>query len=46
MPGLLRPEDLKLISSDAEMEKVEEERKLKEIKKRQELEFRELFTGA
>ena len=45
MPGLLRPEDLKLISSDAEMEKVEEERKLKEIKKRQELEFRELFMA-
>jgi len=45
MPGLLRPEDLKLISSDAEMEKVEEERKLKEIKKRQELELRELFMA-
>ena len=45
MPGLLRPEDLKLISSDAEMEKVEEERKLKEIKKRQELEFREMFNA-
>ena len=45
MPGILRPEDLKLISSDAEMEKVEEERKLKEIKKRQELEFRELFLA-
>ena len=45
MPGLLRPEDLKLISSDAEMEKVEDERKLKEIKKRQELEFRELFMA-
>ena len=45
MPGLLRPEDLKLISSDAEMEKVEDERKLKEIKKRQELEFRELFNA-
>ena len=45
MPGLLRPEDLKLISSDAEMEKVEDERKLKEIKKRQELEFRELFLA-
>ena len=45
MPGLIRPEDLRLISSDAEMEKVEEERKLKEIKKRQELEFRELFLA-
>jgi hypothetical protein len=45
MPGILRPEDLKLISSDAEMEKVEDERKLKEIKKRQELEFRELFLA-
>ena len=45
MPGLLRPEDLKLISSDAEMEKVEDERKLKEIKKRQELEFREMFNA-
>lgn len=45
MPGLLRPEDLKLISSDAEMEKVDDERKLKEIKKRQELEFRELFMA-
>lgn len=45
MPGLLRPEDLKLISSDAEMEKVEDERKLKEIKKRQELELRELFMA-
>ena len=45
MPGLLRPEDLKLISSDAEMEKMEDERKLKEIKKRQELEFRELFMA-
>src|SRR6185436_20691446 len=45
MPGLLRPEDLKLISSDAEMEKMEDERKLKEIKMRQELEFRELFMA-
>lgn len=45
MAGLLRPQDLQLISSDAEMEKVEEERKLKQKKERQQLELREAFMS-
>jgi hypothetical protein len=45
MSGLLRPQDLQLISSDAEMEKVEEERQLKQKKERQQLELREAFMS-
>jgi hypothetical protein len=45
MAGLLRPEDLNQISSDAEMEKMDEERRLKERKERQELELREAFMS-
>ena len=45
MAGLLRPQDLQLISSDAEMEKMEEERKLKQKKERQQLELREAFMS-
>ncbi len=45
MAGLLRPEDLNQIASDAEMEKMDEERRLKERKDRQELELREAFMS-
>jgi hypothetical protein len=45
MAGLLRPEDLNLISSDAEMEKMEEERRLKKNKERQQSELREAFMS-
>jgi hypothetical protein len=45
MSGLLRPQDLHQISSDAEMEKMDEERQLKERKQRQELELREAFMS-
>ena len=45
MAGLLRPEDLNQIASDAEMEKMDEERRLKEKKERQELELREAFMS-
>lgn len=45
MPGLLRPEDLKMISSDAEMAEVDHERKLKDKKKQQERDLREAFMS-
>lgn len=45
MAGLLRPEDLKMIASDAEMAEVEDEKKLKQKKKQQELELREAFMS-
>ena len=45
MAELLRPEDLKMISSDAEMEEVERERSLKQKKKQQEQELREAFMS-
>ncbi len=45
MAGLLRPQDLQLISSDAEMAKMDEERQLKQKKERQQLELREAFMS-
>jgi hypothetical protein len=45
MTGLLRPLDLKQISSDAEIAKMEEERRLKEGKERQQMELRKAFEG-
>jgi hypothetical protein len=45
MAGLLRPEDLKMIASDAEAGKVDEERRFKEKKKQQEVELREAFMS-
>ena len=39
MAGLLRPEDLKMIASDAEMAEVEEEKQLRQKKKQQEGSF-------
>ncbi len=45
MPGLLRPEDLKMIASDAEMEELDRERSLKQKKKQQEQELRETFMS-
>mgnify|MGYP001151564726 CR=1 FL=1 len=46
MADLLRPNDLKQISIDAEMEKMDEERKLKTKKEEGQLELREAFTQA
>ena len=43
MPGLLRPEDLNKITVDAEMEKMDEERKIKKKKELDQLELREAF---
>jgi hypothetical protein len=45
MAGILRPQDLQLISSDAEMAKMDEERLLKQKKERQQLELREAFMS-
>lgn len=45
MPGLLRPEDLKMISSDAEMAEVDHERKLAVKKKQQDQALREAFMS-
>ena len=45
MAGLLRPEDLKMIASDAEMAEVEEEKRLRQKKKQQEVELREAFMS-
>lgn len=45
MAGLLKPEDLRMITSDAEMEKVEEERSEREKKERAALELREAFMS-
>ena len=46
MTGLLRPLDLKQIASDAEIAKMEEERKLKEGKERQQMELRKALRRA
>ena len=46
MTGLLRPLDLKQIASDAEIAKMEEERKLKEGKERQKWSCARLLRGA
>ena len=45
MAGLLRPQDLKEIASDAEMAKMEEERQAKRKKEQQQLELREAFMS-
>jgi hypothetical protein len=45
MPGLLRPEDLNMISSDAEMSEIERDRQLKNKKKQQEQDLREAFMS-
>lgn len=45
MPGLLRPQDLKMIASDAEMEELDRERSLRQKKKEQERELRETFMS-
>jgi hypothetical protein len=45
MAGLLRPEDLKMIASDAEMAEAEEEKQLRQKKKQQEVELREAFMS-
>jgi hypothetical protein len=45
MPGLLRPEDLAMISSDAEMDEIKRERQLKSKKSQQEKELREAFMS-
>jgi hypothetical protein len=45
MPGLIRPEDLLDISSDAEMAKAEEKRQAKQKKEAQEVELREAFMS-
>ena len=43
MAGLLRPKDLEMMSSDAELQKMEEERRARERKAKQELELRQAF---
>lgn len=45
MVGLLRPEDLKQIFSDAEMAKMDEERQAKRRKEQQQSELREAFMS-
>jgi len=45
MPGLIRPEDLLEISSDAEMAKVDEQQQAKRKKEAQEIELREAFMS-
>jgi hypothetical protein len=45
MVGLLRPEDLKMIASDAEMAEVGKEDRLKKQKAQQEVELREAFMS-
>jgi hypothetical protein len=45
MPGLLRPNDLKEISSKAEMTKMEEERQFQRKKEQQAAELREAFMA-
>ena len=45
MADLLRPKDLKQITIDTEMEKMEEERKLKHKKEQDQLELREAFMS-
>ena len=45
MAGLLRPEDLNAISSEADDAKMEEERQAKRKKEQQQLELREAFSS-
>jgi hypothetical protein len=45
MPGLIRPQDLLEISSDAEIAKMEEERQAKRKKEAQQIELREAFMA-
>jgi hypothetical protein len=45
MAGFLKPEDLRMITSDAEMEKVDEERRLKQKKEKEALELKEAFLA-
>jgi hypothetical protein len=45
MSNLLRPEDLKMIASDAEMEELDRDRKFKDKKAKQERELREAFMS-
>ena len=45
MTGLLRPEDLNQLSSDAEMARMDEERQYKKKKEQQQLELREAFMS-
>jgi hypothetical protein len=45
MPQLLKPEDLKMIASDAEMDELDRERKFKDKKKQQERDLREAFMS-
>lgn len=45
MPGFLKPVDLNQLSSDAEMEKMDQERKLKKKKEQKELELRDAFMS-
>ncbi len=45
MPGLIRPEDLLEISSDAEMAKMEEERQAKRKREAHEVELRDAFMA-
>jgi hypothetical protein len=45
MAQLLRPDDLKMIASDAEMAKMEEERQLREQKRKQQEQLREAFMS-
>ncbi len=45
MPGLLRPEDLQMMSSDAEMEELQRERSLRQKQKDHDKELREAFMS-
>jgi hypothetical protein len=45
MSGLMRPEELNRISSDAEMAKMDEERQYKKKKEEQEKDLREVFMS-
>ena len=45
MAGLLRPTDLKMLASDAEAAKMNEERQAKKKKEQQQLEMREAFMA-
>jgi hypothetical protein len=45
MPGLLRPEDLQMIASDAEMEELKREQKLSQSQNQQQREMRDAFMS-
>lgn len=45
MPGLLRPEDLQMIASDAEMEELKRDQKRDQSQKQQQRELREAFMS-